>query len=176
MDFIIEDTTPNLSFFMDCPNGQQTLSFALETPCNQELHISEMVQVVNGLDGKDGKDATGITSVISKTSSEAIPSHTPVAIINGMAYKMDSTKAYHAFAFMGFSTNGCLVGETCNIQTTGILSLTGWGLQANTHYLVGENGVLQLNQQNTDQYNLVVAYALDSNSINILHRDAILTN
>ena len=54
MDFIIEDTNPNLSFEIDCS-------------CDKELHVEELVQVVNGKDGivgKDGKDGQNGTAVI----------------------------------------------------------------------------------------------------------------
>jgi hypothetical protein len=126
-------------------------------PINVELQLFR--------DGKDGKDGVYL---LEKVSAENIPSYTPIAIIDNMAYKLDASNSTHRFAFVGFSTNGTLTGEVCKIQQIGELTLVGWGLQANTHYLSGTNGTLILQNNSISNFTKVVGYATSANTLQII--------
>lgn len=105
---------------------------------------------------------------IRKISGESIPSHTPIAIVSNKAYKLDSSVVSHQFAFVGFSINGTTTGEECVIQEYGEVSLTGWGLQENSHYLVGVSGSLILDNTSSSNFTKVVGYATSSDSLKII--------
>lgn len=105
---------------------------------------------------------------LEKTSAEVIPSHTPVAIVGGLAYKMDSSVPAHQFAFAGFSMNGTLAGEICKIKERGELTLSGWGLLQNSHYLSGPNGTLILDNTSNSNFTKIIAYATSSDSLKII--------
>lgn len=113
-------------------------------------------------------------NILTKISAENIPSYTPIAIYNNLAYKFDNLNPLHQFAFVGFSTNGTTIGQTCIIQQIGELTLTGWGLIPNSHYLASSNGLMQ-----TDNLGLgftkVIGYATSTNSLQII-KDTITIN
>lgn len=136
----------------------------VSTPIN--LEVSEM-----GSQGIPGP--TGGTLV--KVSAESIPSHTPVVIINNLAYKLNSSNPLHQFAFVGFSENGTSIGQNCQIKQIGELFLFGWGLIPNQHYLAGINGTLITNNLSTTNFTKVIAYATDSNTLQII-KDSITIN
>ena len=115
-------------------------------------------------DGKDGKDGIYL---LEKQTGEAIPSYTPVAIINNLAYRLNNLDPLHQFAFVGFSTNGSLQGEICKIQQIGEMELTGWGLIANKQYLAGENGQL-ITTNNSLGFTKVIGYATTQNTLQII--------
>lgn len=139
----------------------------VSTPIN--LEVSEMG--AQGLQGVPG--LTGGSLV--KVSAESIPSHTPVAIVNNLAYKLDASNPLHQFAFVGFSENGTSIGQNCNIKQIGEVFLFGWGLIPNQHYLAGVNGTLIMNNISTTNFTKVIAYATDSNALQII-KDSITVN
>ena len=104
---------------------------------------------------------------IEKISAESIPSHTPVAIYNNQAYKLDNLNPLHQFSFAGFSTNGTSIGESCIIQQEGEISLLAWGLTPDAQYLASTNGVIQLNNISAG-FTKVIGYAINSDTLRII--------
>jgi len=112
--------------------------------------------------------ARPVLNIISYISAEAIPSYTPVAIYNNLAYKLDASNTNHQFAFVGFSTNGTIAGQTCLIQQIGELELIGWGLTPNTQYLAGTAGTIVTNNTTPNNFTKVIGYATTSNKLQII--------
>jgi len=110
-----------------------------------------------------------------KVSAESIPSHTPVAIVNNQAYKLNASNPLHQFAFVGFSENGTSIGQNCRIKQIGEIVLVGWGLTPNQHYLIGANGTLITNNVSNTNFTKVIGYATDSNTLQII-KDSITIN
>jgi len=110
---------------------------------------------------------SGYISYLEKESGENIPSHTPVAIINNLAYKLSNLNPQHQFAFVGFSVNGTTQGQICKIQQIGELTLNGWGLTENTQYLAGNAGSIQT-ENLSNGFTKVVGYATTSNTLQII--------
>lgn len=111
----------------------------------------------------------GVPLFLEKVSAESIPSHTPIAIINNLAYKLDSSKPEHQFAFTGFSLNGSSQGQVCKIQERGEIFLTGWNLISNVNYLSGINGTLIQDNLSNTNFTKIIAYATSSNSLRIIN-------
>lgn len=109
----------------------------------------------------------GYISYLEKESAENIPSHTPIAILDNKAYKLNNLNPLHQFAFVGFSVNGTSIGQTCKIQQIGEITLNAWGLSENTQYLAGENGAIQTNNSSLG-FTKVIGYATTSNSLQII--------
>ena len=150
---------------------------------NSKITISEMgtqgipgnqgIQGIKGDIGEQG-DKGDSSSLISKISGENIPSYTPVVIINNLAYKLDSSNTNHKFAFMGFSKNGTSIGQTCEIIQDGEITLTGWGLTPNIHYLAGTNGSIILTNNSITNFTKIIGYATSADSLKILNYLTIL--
>ena len=133
-----------------------------ETLVNTTIEIASM-----GIQGEQG--IAGLAGgVLIKVSGESIPSHTPVAIINNLAYKLDSSNPLHQFAFVGFSENGTSIGGNCSIKQIGEIVLMGWGLIPNQHYLAGVNGTFITNNLSATNFTKVIGYATDSNTMQII--------
>lgn len=125
-------------------------------------------QYVDGTGSLQNNKTIEELSVIEVISAENIPSYTPVAIINNQAYKLDAGNANHKFAFSGFSINGTSAGQTCRIQRQGTLTLLGWGLTPNSHYLVvGSGGINTVNLSSTE-FIKVIGYAKTSDTLEII--------
>lgn len=105
---------------------------------------------------------------ISKVSGENIPSHTPIAIVDNTAYRLDASNTNHAFAFVGFSKTSAMIGENCTIQQIGEITLNNWGLIPNTQYLASNNGMITTNNTNPNHFTRVIGYATASNSLQII--------
>lgn len=121
-----------------------------------------------GLDGKlYVPPSLNSTQEITKISAEPIPSYTPIAIYNNLAYKFDNLNPLHQFAFLGFSTNGTTAGQNCIIQQTGELALSNWGLVQNTQYLAGASGLVQTVNSNLG-FTKVLGYATTSDTLQII--------
>jgi hypothetical protein len=110
-----------------------------------------------------------------KVSGEAIPSFTPVAIYNNLAYKLDASNPLHQFAFVGFSVNGTNIGGNCKIKVLGEMILVGWGLTPNQHYMAGINGTLVTTNYSISNFTKVIGYATDSNTLQII-KDSVTIN
>jgi hypothetical protein len=143
-----------VKIYTDNPDG---VSVIKPKPLNVSFALTK--------DGKDGKDGVYF---LEKISAESIPSFTPIAIINNLAYKLDASNLQHQFAFVGFATNGTLIGETCKIQQIGELVLQGWGLRPNSQYLAGTNGTLILQNISNSNFTKIVGYATSVNSLQII--------
>lgn len=104
---------------------------------------------------------------LQKVSGENIPSYTPIAIINNLAYKLDNLNSSHQFAFVGFSINGTSTGQICKVQQIGEVTLQGWNLTPNTQYLAGDTGALQT-INNSAGFTKVIGYATTANSLQII--------
>lgn len=131
----------------------------------QELISSDLGNVLTT--GIDGKLYVPNEGSISKISAEPIPSYTPIAIYNNLAYKLDNLNPLHQFAFVGFSTNGTSTGQSCIIQQIGELTLQGWGLTPNTQYLAGTVGALQTVNSNLG-FTKVIGYATTTDTLQII--------
>jgi hypothetical protein len=105
---------------------------------------------------------------VFKVAAEPIPSHTPIAVYNNLAYKLDSSNMAHQFAFVGFSTNGVSAGQICNIQQIGEVELANWGLTPNEQYLAGVSGGIVLANNSNTNFTKVVGFATTENTIQII--------
>lgn len=118
---------------------------------------------------------TSKKNYIEKISAEAIPSHTPIAIIGDFAYKLDASNSAHQFAFAGFSINGTSQDQYCHIQEKGEITLSGWGLTANAQYLCGASGTLILQNISPTNFTKIIGYARTSDTLEII-KDSITIN
>jgi hypothetical protein len=127
------------------------------------------IAVDNGFVGTEQQwlDSLNV-QLYKKTSGEAIPSYTPVAIVNNLAYKLDCSNNNHQFSFVGFSVNGTNIGEECHIQQIGEVSLIGWGLIPNQHYLSGVSGSLITENLSPSNFTKIIGYATSSNTLQII--------
>lgn len=141
------------------------VNIGIETPPIVIIEIAEM-----GLQGQKGEFDNLI-----KVSGEPIPSYTPVAIYNNLAYKLDSSNPLHQFAFVGFSVNGTNIGQNCEIQVLGELTLNGWGLIPNKQYLCGVSGSLITDNLSLLNFTKVIGYAVNSDKLQII-KDSITIN
>lgn len=113
----------------------------------------------------------------SALSGEAIPSYTPVAVINGIAYRYDAADITHLMAFAGFSINGVSnTGETVLIRKTGIISLNGWGLTVGSHYLSGLDGAISTTLNPSALFKRVLGYAQTADKLNILNYNPVINS
>lgn len=137
----------------------------------------EQISVIISPLGKRGfKGNNGINGgVIIKISGENITSHTPIVLVNNLAYKLDSSNPSHQFAFVGFSEASSLAGQNCQIKQIGEVVLMGWGLIPNQHYLAGVNGTLITNNLSNKNFTKVIGYAADANTLQII-KDSITIN
>jgi len=141
------------------------------------IGVDETTEVINltvsdiGLQGLQGKDG----NIIVKISGENINSHTPIAIIDNLAYKLDSSNPAHQFAFAGFSEASSIIGADCAIKQIGEVFLGGWGLTPNQHYLAGINGTLITNNISISNFTKVVGYATSTETLQII-KDSITIN
>lgn len=103
-----------------------------------------------------------------KVSAEIIPSYTPIAIYNNLAYRLDASNPLHQFAFAGFSVNGVTIGQDCKIQQIGELELIGWGLTPNAQYLAGTAGTMVTNNITPNNFTKVIGYATTANTLQII--------
>ena len=107
-------------------------------------------------------------NTIEKISGESIPSHTPIAIYNNLAYKFDASNINHQFAFAGFSKNGTTIGQTCLIQQQGEIELVGWGLTPNQQYLAGTAGAIVVDNITLNNFTKVLGYATTTDTLQII--------
>jgi len=152
------------------------------------IEIIEITQVVNigidettetviltvsdvGLQGLQGEAG----NIIVKVGGENINSHTPVAIINNLAYKLDSSNPAHQFAFAGFTEASSITGANCTIKQIGEVFLGGWGLTPNQHYLAGIDGTLITNNVSASNFTKVIGYATTADTLQII-KDSITIN
>lgn len=105
--------------------------------------------------------------ILQKVSGENIPSYTPIAVYNNLAYKFDNLNPLHQFAFLGFSVNGTSAGQVCKIQQIGELELLNWNLTPNKQYLASVSGAMQTSN-NSVGFTKVVGYATTANSMQII--------
>ena len=119
--------------------------------------------------------ASGGDSGIAKISGENINSHTPIAIINNLAYKLDASNPLHQFAFAGFTEASSIIGNPCTIKQIGEVTLSGWGLTPNQQYLSGINGTLITSNVSVSNFTKVIGYATTSNTLQII-KDSITIN
>lgn len=149
---------------------QETVSIIVEEILEDvTIVISEI-----GIQGPQGPPGIGASNLLVE-SGENIPSYTPIAIYNNLAYKLDASNPLHQFAFVGFSINGTTTGQNCEIQQIGKLTLLGWGLIQNQQYLAGINGTLITNNISSSNFTKVIGYATDTNTLQII-KDSITIN
>ena len=131
----------------------------------QDLISSDLGNVLTT--GLDGKLYVPNEGNLFKISAEPIPSYTPIAIYNNLAYKFDNLNPLHQFAFVGFSTNGTSAGQNCIVQQVGEVTLQNWNLTPNTQYLAGSLGSLQTTNSNTG-FTKVLGYATTIDTLQII--------
>lgn len=158
------------TFLTNNYNAQTTITPNLYK-VNSQVVVNRYNVTINPL----GQKGDSGDSFLFKISGEAIPSHTPIAIVDNLAYKFDASNLDHTFAFVGFSVNGTNVGENCKIQQLGEIELAGWGLIPNQHYLADYNGLLAVENNSFDKFTKVIGYATTSNSLQII-KDSLTIN
>ena len=127
--------------------------------------------VVYGEKGKDGKDGDNIIGICG----ENINSHTPVAMLNNLIYKMDCKNNLHQFSFIGFTKTSGNVGDEIEVEAK-IISLQGWNLEPNKNYLAGQNGQITTSINDSNSFIKVIGFSQDENTILIYKNfDSILT-
>lgn len=107
----------------------------------RRILIDTDLKTVNGVTLIGVGDLVVNGSTSNYTCGENIPSHTPVALVGGLAYKMSNTNPLHQFAFIGFSSVSGVTSGSILIESK-LITLAAWGLTANTNYLCGVNGAL----------------------------------
>jgi len=134
------------------------------------------IAVDNGFAGTESDWLESIgKKELSKTSGENINSHTPIALVNDLAYKLDASNPLHQFAFVGFTEASSVMGQTCTIKQIGELYLSGWGLTPNQHYLAGVDGALITDNSSNSNFTKIIGYATTSNKLQII-KDSLTIN
>jgi len=153
---IKKKTTPTIEdtvFGGDMEDNGEMVRYDMET----------LAALINGFNNSEN------SIYLQKTTGEAIPSHTPVAIVNNLAYKLNASNPLHQFAFAGFSSNGTSAeNQVCNIIDSGEIELTGWGLIPNTVYLSGVNGTMITENTSDTNFTKIIGYARTSNILEII--------
>jgi hypothetical protein len=168
MNIVIEEIVDNVIILVEEITDDITIQ-VVEVVDDVTIVIEEIgIQGPQGIQGLQG-------GVLLKVSGEPIPSHTPVVLINNLAYKLDSSNPLHQFAFVGFSENGTSTGQNCQIKQIGEVTLFGWGLIANQHYLAGEEGMLITDNLSNTNFTKVIGYATTTNTLQII-KDSITIN
>lgn len=132
-----------------------------------ELHVDQVGETVEFTLQPNNITLLNVDPVIIKVSGEPIPSYTPVAIVDGFAYKLNNANTAHQFAFVGFSVNGTNTGENCQIKTIGEVDFIGWGLTPNQQYLAGSDGAI-VTTNNTAGFTKVIGYAVNPDKMLII--------
>jgi hypothetical protein len=177
----IELTEINESVNIEVTEVNETLVVNL-TEVNESVNIevAETFETVNievaemgvrGLQGVQGIQG----GIIYKTAGEPLNSHTPIAIFDGLAYKLDASNDLHKFAFVGFSRTSALIGGNVEVIQIGEISLLGWGLVANAHYLAGTAGTLVLSNDSEFNFTKIIGYAVNENTLQII-KDSVTIN
>jgi hypothetical protein len=126
------------------------------------------IAVQNGFLGTEQEYVRLSIGVLKRESGEPIPSYTPVVILENKAYKLDASNPLHQFAFAGFSKNGTLSGDICEIQERGEIELSNWGLTPNKQYLAGVNGTLILTNNSNLNFTKILGFATSTNKLLII--------
>ena len=126
------------------------------------------IAVENGYIGTEADFVSITTRVFNKFSGETIPAFTPIAVIDDIAYKLDSSTPSHQFAYYGFSINDTNIGETCQIQEGGEIEQIGWGLVPNSVYLAGQNGTIVLTNITPTDFKKNIGYAITADRLSII--------
>lgn len=122
-------------------------------------------------------NATTSDTLDSALSGEAVPSYTPVAVINGVAYRYDAADITHLMAFAGFSLNGVSnAGENVLIRKVGVITQTGWGLTVGSHYLSGLDGAISTTLNPSAIFKRVLGYAQTADKFNILNYNPVINS
>lgn len=171
-------TTPDSVYYVLNSATQKVteiwLTSSQNVPKKVELDSVQAQDLISGqagnnlILGSDSKLYVQQQGDFSKVSAEAIPSYTPIAIYDNLAYKLDASNILHQFAFAGFSKNGTLAGQTCIIQQIGELTLQGWGLTLNKQYLAGTSGAIILDNTSLTNFTKVVGYATTTSTMQII--------
>lgn len=149
---------------------------AKQVNVNISSHQEQISVMISPLGKRGFKGDTGINGgFIIKISGENITSHTPIVLVNNLAYQLDSSNPLHQFAFVGFSEASSLSGQNCLIKQVGEMYLFGWGLTPNKQYLAGINGTLIIENTSNSNFTKVIGYATDSNTLQII-KDSITIN
>lgn len=101
------------------------------------------------------------------TAGENLVSHQPIALVGGLAYKMDYTNPLHQFAFVGFSKTSAVSGGTIEVETTKI-ELAGWGLLPNQTYMAGASGGLITTNTTPSTFSKIVGFAQSATTMLIV--------
>lgn len=109
-------------------------------------------------------NSNDIISVIKEVAGEQINSHTPVALVNNLLYKMDYSNQLHQWSFVGFTKTSGNAGDLIEVETYKI-ALQGWGLSPNTQYLAGSSGSMIISNNTTGTFTKVIGYAEDANTM-----------
>lgn len=104
------------------------------------------------------------SSPIQIIAGETIPSHTPIAIVNNIAYKYDASNVAHLWAFGGISKTSATSGVSIEVQQAGIINLSGWNLQSNSIYFSGI-GEISLSVPMNAVFEKIIGYAIDQNNL-----------
>jgi len=142
---------------------------------NNQL-INNLADPINNLDGVNLQTLKSSVSIESYHAGENINSHTAVVLINNLLYAADRTNISHYFAFVGFTLTSVVTGNTVNVQTKGVISLSGWGLTANNYYqLINGSGMIGNVEPIGPGFKQVVGFAETANDLLILKNIPILT-
>jgi hypothetical protein len=142
---------------------------------NNQL-INNVADPINNLDAVNLQTLKSNVSIEVYNAGENINSHTAVVLINNLLYAANRTNLSHYFAFVGFTLTSVVTGNTVNVQTKGVISLSGWGLTPNAYYqLDNGSGMITNTPPSGSGFNQVVGFAESANSLLILKNIPILT-
>ena len=144
-------------FLIQNPN----VSFSVLQAVPVEITVSPMGE--RGLQGVQG----AMGDIPEYVAGEALNSHQPIALVGGLAYKMNYLNPLHQFAFVGFSKTSAIISGVITIETNKI-ELAGWGLVPNQIYLVGANGGLITANNTASSFTKIVGFAQTSTSLLIV--------
>jgi len=108
-------------------------------------------------------------------AGEDLLSYSAVVLLNNKLYLANTTEITHQYSLVGITKTSALLGDIAEVQTNGLISLTGWGLIPNTFQKITDvSGMISGADQLTGLFTQIVGYSQDSDTLLINIQESIL--
>jgi hypothetical protein len=113
--------------------------------------------------GVPGEAATAAVPTLSVVAGQPISAGRFVVVENGQVFYYDPNRSDLITKPLGISITAAITGTPCVVQSSGKVTIAGWGLTPNALYFANANGVISTTP--STQVSHVVGYAYDANSL-----------
>lgn len=113
--------------------------------------------------GVPGETATAAVPTLSVWAGQTISAGRFVVVENGQVFYYDPNRSDLITKPLGISITAAITGTPCVVQSSGKVTIAGWGLTPGAMYYANANGVISTNS--SSQVCHVVGYALDTDSL-----------